>query len=234
MRRAICLPGKLPRAGRTKTRLSPPLTLEQAALVYRGFLQDSVALVLGLGWDRVTLAHPEHPEAARELSALLPPGVELLARPGGGLGGVLAGAFEHLLGQGFDRVVMIGSDNPTLPPERIGAASHGLADHDVVIGPSLDGGYFLLAMTRFHPALFEGIAWSTEVVYRQTIERAATLRLSCLSLEPWYDVDTVAELRQLQAELASLPPTVAPATRAVLSTLSNVIGGQAIEGRSPS
>lgn len=220
MSRAIFLPGKRPRAGHTKTRLSPPLSIEQAAEVYRGFLQDSVAIARDLNPDRVTLAHPEYPEAERELATLLPADVQLLSRPEGGLGAVLGGAFEYLLGDGFERVVMIGSDNPTLPPERVEAAWRGLVDHDVVIGPSSDGGYYLLAMTDFHAGLFQDIAWSTAVVYRQTLQRASELELRVLSLDEWYDVDTIVELQRLRAELATLPSITAPATRAVLANLT--------------
>lgn len=219
-RRAIFLPGKLPRPGQTKTRLSPPLSLEQAALVYHGFLRDSVALALSLGWDRVTLAHPEQGEAAQALAALLPPQVQLLSGPGSGLGDMLQAGFARALADGYGRVVMFGSDNPTLPPAIVEMASRGLDDHDLVIGPCSDGGYYLLGMTRLHPGLFQGISWSTDVVYAQTLERARDLGLSLLALPEWYDVDTAHELRRLQGELANLPADVAPATRSVLAGLT--------------
>ena len=220
MKRAIFLPGKAPRPGQTKTRLSPPLSPEQAATVYRGFLQDSVALAVSLGWERVTLTHPEPPETERELARLVPAEVHFLPQRGADFGAVLSGGFGHHFDRGFDRVVLIGSDNPTLPAAVVEDAARALDDHDLVIGPSTDGGYYLLGMAHHQPRLFEEIAWSTDVVYEQTLERARRLRLRVATVLTWYDVDTVAELERLRRDLAALPPSVAPATRAVLAELS--------------
>ena len=229
MRRALVLPGKAPRAGRAKTRLSPPLSLEQAAHLYRAFLLDSVSLALGLGWDRVTVIYPPDPGAEHELAALLPAGVCLQPQPGEGLGPALASAFESHLAAGFARVVLIGSDNPTLPGTLVEAASQALDDHDLVVGPSTDGGYYLLGMARPHLGVFEGITWSTEVVYAQTLERARALGLSVLTLAAWYDVDTVDGLRRLQHDLATLPASVAPATRAALAELRAAMADEATD-----
>ena len=217
MSRALVILGKAPQPGTTKTRLSPPLTLEQAARLYTAFLQDSVAMALSLGWDRTTLIYPSHPAAERALRAFLPDEACLLPQPGEGLGAALAAAFQHHLAAGFERVVLIGSDNPTLPAEIVKAADEGLRDHDLVIGPAADGGYYLIAMTRPHFGIFDRITWSTDLVYRETLERARDLGLSVLSLPEWYDVDTVAELERLRDDLLVLPPAVAPATRALLA-----------------
>jgi len=220
VRRALFLPAKAPRPGRTKTRLSPPLSLEQAADLYRAFLQDCVALALDAGSDRVTVRFPSDDGAERELASLLPPTVCLQPEAVDDLGGILEGGFRRLLGEGFERVVVIGSDNPTLSPALVEAAWRGLDDHDVVIAPTADGGYCLLGMTRHHPALFERITWSTDAVYRETLERARQQGLRVLTLPEGYDVDTVAELDRLRADLATLPPSVAPATRQALAGLS--------------
>ena len=220
MRRALFLPAKVPRPGRTKTRLSPPLSLEQAADLYRAFLQDCVALALGAGSDRVTLRFPAEEGADLELAALLPQAVRLQPEPVDDLGAILEGGFRRHLAEGFERVIVIGSDNPTLPLALVEAAWRGLDDHDVVIAPTADGGYCLLGMTRHHPALFERITWSTDAVYRETLERAREQRLSVLTLPEGYDVDTVAELDRLRADLATLPLDAAPATRQALAGLS--------------
>ena len=217
MRRALVIVGKAPAAGVTKTRLTPPLTPEQAARLYRGFLQDTAATALTLAPERVTLIYPPSSGAAEALAALLPAGVSLQPQPGEGLGVALAGAFRDHLAAGFDRVVLIGSDNPTLPSAMIEEAYAGLSDHDVVIGPSTDGGYYLIGMTHPHLGLFERIAWSTEIVYAQTLERAREFGLRVLPVREWYDVDTVAELERLRSDLAALPLADAPATRAALA-----------------
>jgi rSAM/selenodomain-associated transferase 1 len=219
VKRALVLVGKAPTAGAAKTRLSPPLSLEQAARLYSGFLRDTATMALGVSCERVSLIYPPAPGAEQELAALLPPGVRLHAQLGSGLGAALADAFRGHLAEGFERVVAIGSDNPTLPPEIVQAAFAGLDDHDLVIGPSTDGGFYLVGMDRAHLAIFEGIAWSTQIVYQQTLQRAAEQDLRVLSLMEWYDVDTAADLRRLWEDLATLPPGVAPATRSVLAEL---------------
>jgi rSAM/selenodomain-associated transferase 1 len=219
VRRSIVVLGKAPRAGETKTRLVPPLSAEQAAALYRAFLQDTVGTVLSLGWDDATLVHPATEHAASELRAFLPPGMRLQPQLGEGLSEALSGAFSSRVRAGFECVVLIGSDTPTLPAELIEGAARALCTHDLVIGPSLDGGYYLLGMTSVHPALFDGIAWSTELVFGQTMERARELALRTHVLCPWYDIDTADELRRLREDLLALPPCVAAATRAALARL---------------
>jgi len=218
--RGLVIVGKAPEPGTTKTRLCPPLSPEQAAHLYGGFLQDIVSVALGLGWERVTLIYANSPGADRRLTDFLPTELSLQPQAGEGLGAALAGAFEHQFAMGYRRVVLIGSDNPTLPAEIIERASNGLNSHDLVIGPSTDGGYYLVGMARAHLGIFDRISWSTEAVYRETIDRARELGLSLMALPEWYDVDTAAELKRLRDELASLPPSIAPATRAALADIS--------------
>src|SRR5437879_2224411 len=112
VRRALIVVGKPPVAGRTKTRLVPPLTAEQAAALYRGFLLDAISLGLSLEWERVTLIHPG--DRGEVLQKLVPANVHLLAQRGEGLGAALAFAFEHHFAEGFNSAVLLGSDNPTL------------------------------------------------------------------------------------------------------------------------
>ena len=220
MRRAIFLPGKAPSPELAKTRLSPPLTPEQAAALYHGFLHDSTTLAVSLGWERVTLMHPEPREGEEALARLLPAEVRLLPQPATDFGEILASGFSHHFAEGFDRVVLIGSDTPTLPASIVQDAAAILGDHDLAIGPTEDGGYYLLAMTRQHRRLFEDVAWSTDVVCEQTLARARELGLRIATMPTWYDVDTVAELERLRCDLATLAPSVAPATRAALAHLT--------------
>lgn len=218
MNRALVIIGKAPRAGVTKTRLTPPLTPDEAAELYQAFLLDSVDLALGLGWERVSLVYPPGEGDAEALSALLPPAVVLLPQPGKGLGAALTAAFAEHFAAGFTRVVLIGSDNPSLPAAIIERASAALSGHDLVIGPSSDGGYYLIGMNQPHPEVFERIDWSTAVVYQQTMARARQAGLRVRSVDEWYDVDTVAELRRLRDDLARLPAATAPNTRRVIGS----------------
>jgi uncharacterized protein len=219
MRRALIIVGKPPAPGRTKTRLVPPLSADEAAALYAGFLLDSVTLGLGLGWEELTVVHPRAGGPA--LAALLPSETRLLEQPGEGLAYALPYAFARHLAEGFERVVLIGSDNPTLPPALIEQACVALDSVDVCIGPSADGGYYLIGLRDSHLGVFDAIEWSTSRVYSQTLARAARLGLRVSSLPEWYDVDEPPDLVRLQRDLAVAPESVAPHTRAALLRLSN-------------
>jgi rSAM/selenodomain-associated transferase 1 len=218
MRRALLIVGKAPVPGRTKTRLVPPLSPEEAAALYRGFLLDCVDLGLELGWEQVSVIHPGG--AGQPLAALLPSGVTLVQQSGHGLGDALSSAFERHFGEGFQRVVLIGSDNPTLPVEPIRAACAALDEDDLSIGPTVDGGYYLIGMRAAHLGVFSQIEWSTPRVFGQTLARAIALGLRVHTVQEWYDVDEPPDLQRLRTDLLRLLPGVAPNTRAALDRLS--------------
>jgi uncharacterized protein len=227
-RRVVVVVGKAPEPGRTKTRLSPPLSLQEAADLYRAFLLDTTAVALALEWERVTLVHPDDQHMARQLAELVPTGARLQPQAGTGLGAALCGAFESHVQAGFDRVVLIGSDTPTLPATYLRDACAALERYDVVLGPSQDGGYYLLGSRGFHPALFENITWSTSLVCAQTLARAAAAGLSVWCMPTWYDVDTPRDLTRLRHHLRHLSPDVAPLTRRQLATLGALLTDQAV------
>jgi rSAM/selenodomain-associated transferase 1 len=216
MRRACVIVAKAPQAGYAKTRLVPPLSAEGAARLYAGFLLDAVALGLGLGWEQVSVIHPVGSRDA--LAELLPTDVRLVEQPARGLQAALSHAFEQHLSEGFERVVLIGSDNPTLTASPVVEACQALDRVDVAIGPSADGGYYLLGMKRLHPELFQGIAWSTSRVCAQTVSAARGVGLAVAHVAEWFDVDDAADLARLERELASSPSDVAPYTRRALET----------------
>jgi uncharacterized protein len=116
-------------------------------------------------------------------------------------------------------VVLIGSDNPTLPRALIEQACAALDAHDVSIGPSADGGYYLIGLREPHLGVFEAIEWSTSRVYGQTLAQAERLGLRVHSVPEWYDVDEPTDLERLQRELATSSARVAPNTRAALARL---------------
>lgn len=217
MRRALIIVGKAPEAGITKTRLVPPLSATEAADLYRGFLLDCVEVGLGLGWERVSVVHPIGSRHA--LAGLLPPSICLLEQPGSGLADALSHAFASHLAEGFQHVVLIGSDNPTLPSRLIEEARGALDEHDVCIGPSTDGGYYLIGLREPHLGVFEDIDWSTARVYAQTLANARRLDLRVHAAPTWYDVDEPADLEHLERELAISPAGVARNTRRVLARL---------------
>ena len=218
-RRAVVVIGKAPKPGSTKTRLCPPLTHAQAADLYSAFLSDCVDVALGIDWNCVSVIHPADDGARAALGALLPATVRLVSQRGSGLGDALTDAFDRHFAEGFDQVVLIGSDNPTIPVTVLEKAARALATHDVVLGPTEDGGYYLIGMSARHPGLFEGITWSTEVVLAETMTLAVALDLSVQTVAPWYDIDTIDDLMRLSRELRELPADVAPATRRELERL---------------
>ena len=202
---ALALMAKLPIAGSVKTRLTPPLAPEEAAALSECFLRDMTMNFASLNANRtegVVLYTPVNAGAA--LRDLLPNAFKLLVQRGETLGERLINAADELLSNGFESVCLINSDSPTLPREILETAVSYLAQNGdrVVLGPSEDGGYYLIGLKRPHRNLFERIAWSTADVLAHTIERAAEINLPVETLPTWYDVDDVATLRLLCDELS--------------------------------
>jgi uncharacterized protein len=199
---------KVPFAGAVKTRLIPPLTSEEAAKLSVCFLRDMTSNLAGLredGMEGIVLYTPSGTE--KMLLDLLPNSPRLVPQRGETLGERLVNAAAELLEDQFDSVCLINSDSPTLPSKILRTASSLLAqDGDrVVLGPSEDGGYYLIGLNRPHTNLFDRIAWSTADVLAHTIERAAEMDLPVDLLPAWYDVDDEATLRLLFEELGLWP-----------------------------
>lgn len=202
---ALALMAKAPLVGAVKTRLTPPLTSEESATLSTCFLRDMTMNVASLnanGTEGVVLYTPAG--AGTLLRDLLPDAFKLFAQRGETLGERLINAAAELLSDGFESVCLINSDSPTLPRETFETAASLLAqDGDrVVLGPSQDGGYYLIGLKRPHRSLFERIAWSTAEVLAHTIERAAEINLPVEFLPMWYDVDDAATLHLLCDELS--------------------------------
>src|SRR5277367_5287830 len=228
---ALTVMAKAPVAGRVKTRLTPPITPEQAAGLSACFLKDTVssladaAALTGARW--VISYTPIGEEASFE--GILPPGALLLPQRGNGFGERLLRTAEDLFACGFSSVCLIDSDSPTVPTGAFVRAAEELAESGdrVVLGPSDDGGYYLLGINQRHKHLFENISWSTAAVAQQTRERAKQLGLPVISLPTWYDVDEVLSLERLRRELFSSSvegtspsvPYPAPYTRAYLQRI---------------
>jgi rSAM/selenodomain-associated transferase 1 len=216
--RALIVVAKEPEAGRTKTRLSPPLSGEQAAALYRCFLLDTLELMLRVESARPILAYTPD-EAEPFFRRFTPPGFELTRQVGADLGERLDNVLAHCLQSRYGQAVVMDSDSPTLPLDTLRQAFRELDDPgvDVVLGPCEDGGYYLIGLKAPCPALFRGITWSTSTVTEETLQRAQEhgLRVSCLPR--WYDVDTYRDVRRLAEELRSLPEDLARHTRAILA-----------------
>jgi uncharacterized protein len=196
---------KAPIEGQVKTRLCPPLTLTQAAGLARCFLIDTVERACALPEVQVYIAFtPADSEPV--FRALLPSSVKYLAQRGSSLGERELNIFLDLEQSGTSRIVLIGSDIPTLPASHLQEAFTKLGDTrcDAVFGPSRDGGYYLVGMRQAHRALFEIIAWSTPTVMEETLAQARRYNLNVTLVPQWYDVDEEKDLQQLVAELSRM------------------------------
>jgi rSAM/selenodomain-associated transferase 1 len=201
---AFAVMTKAPRAGRVKTRLVPPLTAAEAAQLNVCFLRDTAAAISQACAEKgrgIAVYTPVGAEA--DYVDILPREFQLIPQRGDGFGERLAFAVEDLFAIGFASVCLIDSDSPTVPPDVYVEAARSLSMHGdrVVLGPSEDGGYYLIGLKQNHRRLFQNIEWSTERVLEQTKTRAAKLGLQLELLPTCYDVDDQAGLRRLCDEL---------------------------------
>ena len=216
MPNALIVVAKRPMPGQTKTRLSPPLSPNEAAQLYECFLRDTLDLIRNAPNVRPVIACL--PENADNYFANLAPDFDIIPQHGNDLGERLDNIFAHCLTHGFEQVVIMDSDSPTLPAEFVAEAFKALDAADVVLGPCDDGGYYLIGLKRPAPRLLRKVQMSTPNVVRDTLALAAEAGLTVSQLPTWYDVDTAAELVRLYTELATLPANRAKHTRAFLAT----------------
>jgi rSAM/selenodomain-associated transferase 1 len=201
----LAVMAKAPRVGAVKTRLCPPLRAPEAADLARCFLLDAVDRVRSVAGTQPVMAYA--PAEARAQFEDVAPGFTLVPQRGRDLGERQHHLVEDVLALGLEAALVIGADSPTLPREYLDEAV-GLVmapDVDVVLGPTEDGGYYLIGLRAPIPALFENVPWSTPAVLARTLERAQRLGLRVACLATWFDVDTGADLERLRAELEGTP-----------------------------
>ncbi len=235
---AMAVMAKAPQPGRSKTRLIPALTPEQAAALSAAFLRDITENIQAAadganihGWAAYA------PAGAEPLfTGVLASGTKLLLADGSpemppnvqGFGRCLLHAMQDLLNQGYGAACVVNSDSPTLPTAYLAEAARILARHGAraVLGPADDGGYYLLGLQAAHAHMFADITWSTDQVAEQTRARAQDIGLDLVLLPAWYDVDDAASLAQLVYDLEN-PGTAqaayaAPATTACLHAMGRL------------
>lgn len=246
---ALAVMTKAPQAGRVKTRLVPPLTPEEAAELNKCFLRDTAAAISSVCSRRpaggvvkrnfkaeACASHSEAATSACGIAVYTPVGAEsaytdilpadfsLLPQRGDKFGERLYFAVEDLIKCGFASVCLIDSDSPTVPAENFAEAVELLSTTEdrVVLGPSDDGGYYLIGVKKPHRHLFEQIDWSTERVLNQTMQRATEIGIEAKLLPTGYDVDDAASLRRLCEELLgkNTGDGVAPNTRKFLVSIA--------------
>jgi uncharacterized protein len=213
-RNALIVFGKLPATGRVKTRLAAVLGERLATDLYAAFLADTLHALSSVA---ATLQFHVPPDDGEPPAGLLPAGVDVRRQRGRDLGERLLAAFVDAFAAGFERVVVVGSDHPTLPAAFADLAFAELRQRGrVVLGPSGDGGYYLVGANDLYPRLFAGMRYSHASVFAETVERAGETDAGLTILPAWYDVDTVDDLARLQADLAA-DAALAPRTREVMA-----------------
>jgi uncharacterized protein len=209
---AFAIMTKAPLPNQVKTRLTPPLTPEQAATLQACFLRDTVENL-----QQVTRLFPAQwiccytpADAEAAFAGILPEGALLLPQRGESLGERLVFATEDLFSCGFSSVCLVGADSPTVPTEVFVRAARALSasSQRAVLGPCEDGGYYLIGLQRPEPNLFTRISWSSAQVTMQTLERAQEIALPVTLLTDWYDVDDPDSLQRLCLDLHSAHSTM--------------------------
>lgn len=214
---ALLVFAKLPQPGAVKTRLTAMLNEEEAARLYEAFLLDALDQYRTLDVAvRLYLA----PEAEGAVPEALHKGSDAVRwQQGDGLGARMQHAFLDGFAAGYERLVVVGTDHPTLPTAFFEAAFDALTEPlSISLGPSDDGGYYLLGLNDYFPSLFQGMTYSHADVFEQTLERATATGAGVTVLPTWYDVDTPDALRRLAHDLAE-QPAGAERTREVVRRL---------------
>jgi uncharacterized protein len=221
--RVLVIMAKAPRPGAVKTRLAPSLSPEAVAAFYCCLLEDTLALARSLGDVEVAIMCPESDvnELARLAGTQLTNNdASVVAQKGEGLAAGLTSVFAHFAeGRQTNahqrRIIAFNSDSPHLPRSVLEGAFETLAAHDVVVGPTHDGGYYLVGAKASHPTLFAGDGMGTSSALERLLSRARALELSVGFAAPFYDIDVADDLTRLAEELR-LAPARAPRTAAWL------------------
>jgi len=212
--RVLVIMAKAPRRGVVKTRLAPSLSPEAVTAFYRCLLEDTLTLARSLKVHGVEVAIMCPEADVDELARLAGSGVSLVAQEGEGLAAGLTSVFAQFA-RDRQRVIAFNSDSPHLPQSVLEDAFQTLAAHDVVVGPTHDGGYYLVGAKAAHPTLFEGDGMGTSSALERLLARTRALDLSVGFANRFYDIDVAEDLNRLAEELR-LHPARAPRTAAWL------------------
>ena len=207
--RTLVIMAKAPKPGMVKTRLTESLPSPAVTALYRCFLEDTLALAKSLSSVEVAVMCPESDQD--ELAHLVGNTVQVVAQKGEGLTAGLTSVFRHFTAASRQRVIAFNSDSPHLAPSVLDSAFEILATHDVVVGPTHDGGYYLVGAKAAYPSLFEGDGMGTGSALDRLLTRTKVLELSTGLTEAFYDIDVAKDLILLARELR-LAPAKAPRT----------------------
>ncbi len=200
--RTLVIMAKAPRPGSVKTRLAGSLSLQAVTDLYRCLLNDTIALAQALDHAEIAIMCPA--SDVEDLSHAVAKTVRIVPQTGQGLAAGLASAFTHFA-TAHQRVIAFNSDSPHLPASVLETAFGVLEACDLVVGPTHDGGYYLVGARAFHPGLFISDGMGTASALEALLTRARALALSVHLTDPFYDIDVAADLSQLADELQRTP-----------------------------
>lgn len=227
MKTCVIVFAKNPIPNAVKTRLIPPLSPEQAATLYAAFLTDWCEALAELSDVDLVIAYTPA-DAQPDLQALIRDDAIYIPQVGTDLGERLTSATQWAAEHGWTKILLVGSDSPTLPISYISQALTLLDSRNIVIGPSTDGGYYLIGfsveiLAATIPHVFEDIAWSTAEVFQQTMARIDAAAATFGLLPPWYDIDRAEDLAFLHAHISAMrlagDPVQAVRTESLLTKL---------------
>jgi rSAM/selenodomain-associated transferase 1 len=201
--RTLVIMAKAPRLGSVKTRLAESLSLQAVTELYRCLLNDTIALAQEL--DHVEIAIMCPTSDVENLSHAVAKTVRIVPQTGRGLAAGLVSVFAHFATPGHRRVIAFNSDSPHLPASVLETAFDALGACDLVVGPTHDGGYYLVGAKASHPDLFTSGGMGTANALEALVTRARELSLSFHLTDPFYDIDVAADLSRLADELQRMP-----------------------------
>ena len=207
--RVLVIMAKAPRPGAVKTRLVPSLSPDAVTVFYRCLLEDTLALARSLNDVEVAIMCPH--SDVNELAQLVGREVNLVPQRGEGLAAGLTSVFAHFVEDPERRIIAFNSDSPHLPPSVLEESFETLAAHDVVVGPTHDGGYYLIGAKASYPTLFASDGMGTSSALERLLSRARDLELSVACAAPFYDIDVADDLTRLAEDLR-MAPEKAPRT----------------------
>lgn len=223
-RNAFVIFAKAPESGSVKTRLQPHISKDESAELYRHFILDTIAIAERLENTDVFMAclpskdHPAFSSVASQRH------VTLIDQRGHDLGERMHNVLRYFIGKGYKKTVIVGADSPSLPIDYIDTAFRDLDHKHLVIGPSYDGGYYLLGAAGITPDIFDQVPWSTMNVFTITLRKARAQKLDYAVLPYWYDVDTIRDLHHLYDHLLSICPAGNGVGKQTLAYLTRLVG----------
>ena len=187
---------KAPRLGEVKTGLQPDLTLEESLLIYQAMVEDLINQLDSTAFCDVKLFFSP-PDAENEIKMWLGLNHELYPQKGADLGERMFEAMADIFKEGYKKVVLISSDATAIDTTTLVRAFSNLDDYDIVLGPNVDGGYYLIGSKKLQPLLFKEIVWNTNFVLEHTIKKARKLKLDVMQLEIKSNIEAYDDLVEL-------------------------------------